>query len=503
MTHARRLPVLALLLTLLLLPHGVAAAVHAASPASCPLGSPCNPIRHVIILIKENRSFDSLFGTFPGADGATAYRGLDGKLHPLLHQPNIVPHDIEHTPQAAMLAEDDGKMDSFALELNAVQNGIDYADSQVDAAQIPNYWALARHFTLDDHFFSTVNGNSFSNHLVTIAATSAHTADIPRGGAVAGYARAWGCDSPPGVKVLQVLPGGGSRVVPPCFNLTTMADVLDHHHISWKYYAAPYMQRGYVWSSFDAIRHIRFGPDWSNDVLPYSQFAHDAATGKLPAVTWLTPPYPLSDHPLANLCAGENWTVRQLDAVMGNPTLWAHTAIFLTWDDYGGFYDHVPPPTGPDPLLTYGIRVPTLVLSPYARPGLVDHTRYDFDAILRFVERLHHLPPLTTWDRAAHDLAASFNFAQPPLAPLILPQRPCPGVPALSKKQFARHYAPELVALGTDGLLFLFLALISLADRRPALRRLARWAPPLTLLTLLLLLADGAFLAYRASQLLL
>ena len=188
--------------------------------------------------------------------------------------------------------------------------------------------------------------------------------------------------------------------------------------ISWKYYAPGQGQDGYVWSTLDAIKHIRFGPLWNQKVVSQTAFEDDARQGKLPAVSWLVTGLE-SEHPPYSTCAGENWTVKQLNALMEG-TDWPSTVVFLTWDDFGGFYDHVPPPHG------LGIRVPLLIISPYVRKGLVSHTQYEFSSFLAFVEKRYHLQPLTDRDSKANDMLDSFDFAQPPLPGLVLNTRFCP-----------------------------------------------------------------------------
>lgn len=402
------------------LPLAGAASLRQAEDQTCPPGTSCNPIRHIIIMDKENRTFDSMFGTFPGANGATTFTGPDGQVHPLTHQPDHLLRDIDHSPLAAHLAFDGGKMDRFSQIEGAIQTGIDLADSQLDQPDIPNYWSYAQTFTLDDAFFSSILGPSFPNHLFSIAGEDANVDTNP------GVLR-WGCDAPPATSVEQRAPDGTITRTFPCFDFQTLGDVLDARHISWKYYAPGLDQSGYIWSSFDAIRHIRFGPDWQSHVVSYSQFATDAASGTLPAVSWLVEPGGVSDHPPASICAGENWTVQQINAIMSNPAEWAHTAIILTWDDFGGFYDHVRPPPGPNPQIQYGFRVPAIIISPYARPGYVDHTVYTFSSMLKFIEDTFGLPSLTSLDGQANDLLNSFDFSQQPLPPLTLQQRTCPS----------------------------------------------------------------------------
>lgn len=403
---------------------GVAADLPAAADgvaASCPgQGASCGKISHVVFLIRENRSFDSMFGRFPGANGATTFTGPDGTVRPLLHQPDHLLLDIGHGQDAAHLAYDGGKLDAFSKIMNAVQNGQDMADSQLYRSDIPNYWRYARHFALDDAFFSTIMGPSFPNHLYTIGVNGEHVDANPNG-------PIWGCDSQDGTAVEQRLPDGSVTQSFPCWNARALTDLLDRKHISWKYYAPNLGQYGYIWSTLDTVKHVRFSPKWKSHVVNFTSFAQDAAAGRLPAVSWLVAPPNVSDHPPRSICVGENWTVRQINAVMSNKKSWDHTAIIMTWDDFGGFYDHVAPPQSSDPGVQLGYRVPAIVLSPYARAGYVDHTTYTFGSMLRFAEDMFGLPAMGALDGDARDMTASFDFSQKPLSPLPLTTRSCPA----------------------------------------------------------------------------
>ncbi len=394
------------------------------SAFSAALASPRNtattPIKHVIILVKENRSFDEMFGQFPGADGVTTARLADGRTIHLGHTPDHTLLDIAHAGDAAAYAVDDGRMDRFKELPGAIQNGQDVADSQFHASDIPEYWRYAQDYTLDDHFFSTIMGPSFPNHLVIIAASSANTDDNPRGQTY----HAWGCDGGPYTVVSAIDPTTGRAFLTrPCFNIPTLADTMQRYHITWRYYAPGQYQSGYIWSAFDAIKHIRYSHLWKTDVPDDAQFTKDVQTGTLPAVSWLVTSEENSDHPPYSICLGENWTVRQINTVMRS-RLWSSTLIVLTWDDFGGFYDHVAPPRL-DPI-SLGPRVPTIIISPYSRAHYVDHHPLDFDSILKFIEQDFHLPPLTWRDRTAASLTSSLAFQQRPLAPRVLPEQHCP-----------------------------------------------------------------------------
>ncbi len=377
------------------------------------------PIKHIIIIDKENRSFDTMFGRFPGADGATRATISTGATVPLNHTPDRLFLDIGHAGDAAVLAVNNGLMDRFDLLPGAEQFGKDIADSQFHQSDIPNYWRYATAFTLDDHFFSTIMGPSFPNHLITVAATSGGTIDNPRGQ----IAHAWGCDGGKNSVVSGINSSGQRFTTRPCFNFRTLPDLLQKAHVSWKYYAPPPFTSGYVWSALDAIKHIRYSSLWTSHVPTDRQFVTDVQTGHLPAVSWLVTNAVQSDHPPAAICVGEGWTVRMINAVMQSK-YWKNTAIFLTWDDFGGFYDHVPPP--PQDYTSLGPRVPTIVISPYAKPTFIDHTQLEFDSFLRFVEDDFHLPSLTDRDKIATSMLSSFDFHQRPLPPLVLTPRRCP-----------------------------------------------------------------------------
>lgn len=413
------LPAALLLLSLGLAAHSLQIDGARAQSTACPPISACGKIQHIVIMDKENRSFDDLFGTFPGANGSRTYIGQDGQTYLLNHQPDHLTTDISHVWETAKAAYDHGRMDHFWKIASAIQNGVDMADSQLYQSDIPNYWRYAQQFSLDDNFFSEILGPSFPNHLFSIAATDANV------DANTGSPR-WGCDAPAGTHVRQRLPDGSVTESFPCFNFKTLADSLDSRHISWKYYAPGIDQSGYIWSSYDAIKHIRFGPDWPTHVVDYSKFAGDASAGNLPSVSWLVEPGRYSDHPPSSICAGENWTVQQINAIMSNPAEWASTAIILTWDDFGGFYDHVPPPVGPNSQIMYGFRVPAIIISPYSRPHTIDHTMYSFTSILKFAEDTFGLAPLGSLDGSASGLTGSFDFAQTPLPPFTLQTRECP-----------------------------------------------------------------------------
>jgi phospholipase C len=372
------------------------------------------PIRHVVFLVKENHTFDNMFGRFPGADGVTAGRNSQGRTVPLSPAPDFYRRDIPHKWADAQTSYDGGRMDGFDL----LKNGAEESYTQYRSWQIPNYWRWARDFVLGDHFFSSEHGPSFPNHLYTIAAQSGGVRDNPPGGG------AWGCDSPPGATVAVFDEEGKVERIPPCLDMLTLGDELTSAGHSWEMYAPTETEGGYWFSVYDAIRHIRESPAWKQHVVPTQRFAADARAGRLPDVSWISTPADVSEHPgTSGECVGENWTTRLVDAAMQGPD-WKSTAIFLTWDDFGGFYDHVAPPQVD--LFGLGFRVPLILISPYARRGLVDSRTEEFSSVLRFIEDDFGLPHLTKRDANTPDMSADFDFSQRPRAPDPLPVRRCP-----------------------------------------------------------------------------
>jgi phospholipase C len=382
-------------------------------------GLTCDPIKHVVLIVRENHSFDNLFGRFPNADG-TKIGSRAGKKVRLNVTPDTLHVDLGHSSASATAAIDGGKMDDFFKIPNAIQKGTDVADSQYLHQQIPNYWAYASRFTLADHFFSTVLGSSFPNHLVTVAGQNIGVIDNP---SHLGALRSWGCDAGPGVSV-DAYKGGKITGTYPCFTAKTLVDEANAKRVSWKYYAPPAGTFGYVWSTLDAFKQIRNSKQWRTNVVDPGQFDTDVKSGKLPALSWLTTDLSTSDHPPASICAGENWVVGRIDEVMRSP-LWKSTVIVLTWDDFGGFYDHVAPPhTAPYEL---GPRVPTIVISPYSRAHVVFHQQLNFTSIVKYVEDQFALPHLATFSRNVASIAGMLDFKQKPLAPLLLTGRKCPA----------------------------------------------------------------------------
>jgi len=372
------------------------------------------PIKRVVFLIKENRTFDHLFGTFPGANGVSF--GLDeGVGRPLVRGTDgRTTGDIPHCYWCALAAYHGGLMDGF----DQTSTGR-WAYTQLHEDQLPNYWHWAKEFVLADNFFASATGPSFPNHLYSIAAQSGGTHDNPRRQDF--FSNTFGCDAPAQQKVEVYDSEGRVKRVPPCFDFETEGDLLEGAGIPWAYYAATETQRGYIWSAYSAIRRYREHPlRWNRHIFPVDDVVRDIRQNRLPPVTWITPRFQLSEHPEFNFCHGENWSTKVINAIMRSD-MWAGTAVFLTWDDYGGFYDHVPPPAVDD--FGFGFRVPLLVISPYARRGHVDHRLGEFSSVLRFIEDNWGLSQLTHRDRRAGNLSYDFDFKQELRPPDPLPLR--------------------------------------------------------------------------------
>jgi len=413
-----------------------------------------NPIKHVIFIVDENRSFDNFFGKYPGADGTTTGQiWVNGqtKTVPLKPGIDVAPHDIEHGFVAGLLSIDGGKMDGF--------NRILYAKdltgyTEFSRSQIPDYYKYADRFVLADHFFTSAFGPTNPEHVYTVAADGYGLVDNYSAGGT-GSAGGFYCDNPSmnveafnqnisSADQQQIMnwedqlgghyPSYVYKIASfwhkqrNCFNLPTLPDELTKAGVTWKYYA----DTQNIYNALEEVKHIRFGPEWKN-VQPPDQLLTDLKSHHLPQVSWVNPPVSYNEHPGSgvSVCAGENWTVQQVNAIMHSP-YWKDTAIIQVWDDFGGFYDHVPPPH-----LDYmglGPRAPALIISPWTRSGSnpdggsIDSTTYEFGSVLAFIEKTFGVKPLTARDAKADPLSGAFDFTQPPdLKPLILPyQTDCP-----------------------------------------------------------------------------
>ncbi len=432
-------------------------------PTRCPEAN-VTCIQHVVVIIQENRSFNDLFMGFPGA--STRKTGMVGGASVPLqaHKLEASKKDISHCWQDAIAAYDYGRMDGFYQEprerltiaqcpslrpplgtgpdspYTYVPNG---APKYVDEAG--PYWNMARQYVLADHYFPTDFGPSFTAHQNLVAGTVEiaknllvvnYPGTLTRIGAMKFEAGPWSCDSSPETRTSTLNPQGviSEGAGPfPCFTqYRTLADTLDGRHLSWRYYTPS--QRGYpkgtyLWNPFAAIRSVRYGPDWDTNIItPQTKVLAAAKLGKLQAVTWVVPDGVDSDHPGPYASdTGPSWVAAVVNAV-GHGPQWRSTAIIVLWDDWGGYYDGLRPPHRDYRGL--GIRVPCILISPYARKSYVSHTQYEDGSILKFIEEIFRLPSLVLssygygyTDGRANSLLDSFDFTQRPRTFVTIPAK--------------------------------------------------------------------------------
>ncbi len=422
-------------------------------------------IQHVVVIMQENRSFDSYFGTYPGADGIPGLAGNPGTV-PCLPDPTtkkcVRPyHDTKDRNAGGPHGEDvanrdinGGKMNGFqaqarigsaaACRLNPDVPGCSFSSSAPDvmgyhdASEIPNYWAYAHDFVLQDHMFESVNSWSLPAHLGMVSGWSASCTKA---------------GDPMSCKTaLSGLFGAhiGKKADFPWTDLTWL---LHRYDVSWRYYvaqgAAPdcanskmFCKRARqraktpnIWNPLPRFDTVSEDGQLGN-VVPLDRFFQDVKSGTLPAVSWIVPSQTVSEHPPGLVSAGQSYVTNLINTIMRSPD-WKSTAIFLSWDDWGGFYDHVAPPVANGQ--GYGIRVPGLVISPYARTGYIDHQTLSFDAYLKFIEddflggrringktdgRPDSRPFIAEDAKILGDLAKDFDFNQKPRRPVILPLHP-------------------------------------------------------------------------------
>jgi len=379
-----------------------------ARPDSGPFALRLNaPITHVIVMIQENRSFDNLFNGYPGAN--TAQFGLihTGQQVPLTPIPLSGGKDLSSAHNSFDIAYDNGKMDSFDLVPKAgkAEGLLPYVYVTESSAQ--GYWTLAQSYTIADDMFSSQRAQSYPAHQYLIRASSSNII----GNTAPVIKDSWGCDTPNQTAPALDQQGRYTRV-PTCYDVQTLGDLLDAAGISWKFYSPTIGFNGFQWNAYDSIKHIRYGSDWTNNMsTPESNILNDVATGNLASVSWVVPNANNSDHAPGKTGSGPNWVLSVIDAV-GQSQYWNNTAIFVTWDDWGGWYDHVTPPTLD--MIGLGERVPLVVVSPYARVGYVSHTQHEFGSIIHFIESTYGLPNLGQTDVRADDLSDCFNYSQQP-----------------------------------------------------------------------------------------
>jgi phospholipase C len=398
------------------------------SPSNGGSSSP-NKIQHVVVVFQENRTPDNLFHGLPNADIANSGVNSLGQTIPLQPIPLANRYDLGHRHNDFSRMYDNGKMDG-ADKVSGCNPNLPGCPPNpqfqyVNPSDVAPYFQLAQQYTFGDRMFQTNQGPSFPAHQFIISGTSAPTATSTLFAAENTYLGA-GCTASPGAWVWMIDSSGvESSKMYPCFEHPTLTDLLDSAGKSWKYYTP---SNAGIWVGPNAIQHICApansvcsGPDWVNNVvLNNTQVLTDISSGQLPAVSWVIPTGQASDHPGNNNGTGPSWVASIVNAI-GGSSYWSNTAVIITWDDWGGWYDHVPPPkviedrTSWGSGYVYGFRVPLIIVSPYAKAGYVSHVTHDFGSILKFIEQTFSLPSLGYADAAADDLSDCFNFSQTPL----------------------------------------------------------------------------------------
>lgn len=370
-------------------------------------------IKHVIVLIQENRSFDNLFNGFPGADTVSVGLGHNGQRIALVKSGLEQIFDPQHGHTDWLTEYDGGKMDGFDLEkTDPSTSQANPAYEFVDPNEIGPYFSLAKQYGLADRMFASQTGPSYPGHAYIIAGQS----NFAIGNPTDPFGR-WGCDARTGTTT-EVLTPTGNDVVDgpyPCFDYQTLGDLLDRAGIAWRYYANIGSQAGLAEilpDPYDAIRHIRFGADWASDTTTSpEQILTDIPFGNLAPVSWVNPPFVASDHPQSNLGLGPSWVGAIVNEVEQSRYA-SDTVVLVTWDDWGGWYDHVKPRR--KDVMGLGFRVPLLVVSPYVvHPGYVSHVEHEYGSIVHFIEDVFGLPSLGQRDATSDDLSDFFRFAQP------------------------------------------------------------------------------------------
>jgi phospholipase C len=385
------------------------------APTPTPTPAPSGPaIQHVVIIFQENRTPDNLFQGVPGADIATSGLDTSGNTIPLQPIPLANTYDLDHSHTGFLAMYDGGKMDGANTVKASCGANCPYANPQygyVPATDNGPYTTLAAQYTFGDRMFQTNEGPSYPAHQFIFSGTSEPSvgsdllvSENPAAGGMPG------CLSSEQAQVEVIDPAGNeNQKVTSCFEHPTLADVLDAKGVSWRYYAP--VTTG-IWVAPNSIEHIQMGPDWANVVTPETQVLTDIADGNLAQVSWVTPTAAESDHAKSNNGTGPSWVASVVNAI-GQSPYWSHTAIFLTWDDWGGWYDHVPPHIFGSYEL--GFRVPLVVISPYAKPAYVSHVQHEFGSILKFTEQTFGTASIGFTDVRADDLSDCFNYAQTPL----------------------------------------------------------------------------------------
>ncbi len=391
-------------------------------PGPTPTPPAASKIKYVIIIFQENRTPDNLFHGLPGADIANSGTNSMGQVVPLIPVDITAPYDLDHSHKGFTTEYNGGAMNGWDLVgVNCPSHACNpqTAFGYVPQAEVQPYFTMAERFTFADRMFQTNQGPSFPAHQFIISGTSTDSvgstllaAENPNYFAN----NKLDCDGSTQSLVKMIDPSGSEATsLRPCFDHPTLFDSLDAKGITWRYYDS---FNGGLWSAPDAIAHIRNGTDWNNVSLPSSNILTDISSGQLRQVSWVIPSAAASDHALSTDGSGPAWVASVVNAV-GQSQYWSNTAIFITWDDWGGWFDHVQPQMFNSYELSF--RVPLIVVSPYAKPAYVSHVQHEYGSILKYVEETYGLPSLGYTDARADDLSDCFNYSQTPIVFQMIP----------------------------------------------------------------------------------
>ncbi|MGB8627608.1 MAG: alkaline phosphatase family protein [Candidatus Cybelea sp.] len=381
-----------------------------------------SPISHIVVIIQENRSVDNLFNGFPGADTVTSGQNIYGQTVSLKPESLAAPYDMGHRHGSWLLDYNQGNMNGFSTEsidCYAKHGQCPPRDvaayGYVPKAEVQPYWDMAEQYTFADELFQTNQGPSFPAHQYLISGTSSIgngskylASDNP--GDTVGKGNQGGCDSVRSTTVRTIdSQGKQGPFVFPCFDRNSILQEMNEQSVSWHYYQE--FKGSGQWHAPDAIENIRNGPSYTNVEWPSSAVLEDIDRGYLADVSFVTPNAAESDHSGRNNGSGPSWVASIVNRI-GESQYWNSTAIIVIWDDWGGWYDHVPPKIFNSYEL--GFRVPMIVISPYAKPNYVSHVPYEFGSILKFIEETFDVASLNTTDVRATDLSDCFNFKGSP-----------------------------------------------------------------------------------------
>jgi phospholipase C len=379
-------------------------------------------ISHVVIIIQENRTPDDLFYGLKGAD--TQSYGIDsaGKHVNLTPEPLTAPYDLSHTHFGYAVESDSGKMDGFSMEHDSGCKGTPgcppkdlAAYGYVPRKEVQPYFDMADQYAFADHMFETNEGPSFPAHQYLISGTSTTSQGSSLRAAENPYTAeqkyTGGCDSPKGSLAMLIDQNGEElQETYPCYDRPTLMDLATDKGLTWRYYE--WRTGPGLWNAPDAILHLEEGSQFSTEVVaPPSKVLTDISSGALASIVWVTPTAKASDHALITNGSGPSWVASVVNAI-GESSYWDDTAIFIVWDDWGGWYDHVTPVVYNSYEL--GFRVPVVVISAYTPRGYVSHRQHEFGSILKFAEKAFDLGSLGTTDVRSDDFADCFNFKHSP-----------------------------------------------------------------------------------------